>query len=276
MIRPRVGVCSWSLQCNDVDTLADAILKTGLRAAQIALDPVRRGEMTVAGILDRFDRDGIELLSGMMAMAGEDYSTLASIRSTGGIVPDATWPANLSAARENARIAKDLGLGLVTFHAGFMPESVVDARRAVVVGRVRSVADVFAAQGIRVALETGQESAGTMLTILEELGGVSVNFDPANMILYGMGDPVHSVKRLSAHVAQVHVKDAVATTKPGEWGREVPVGDGDVGWTAFFAAIRALPQAPDLVIEREAGDHRVEDVRVARRLIEQHIGTANE
>jgi sugar phosphate isomerase/epimerase len=275
MSRPRVGVCSWSLRCTAEDALAAAILETGVRAVQIALDPVRRGEMTVATILDRFERDGITLLSGMMAMDGEDYSTLASIRATGGIVPDATWPANLAAAGDNARIASELGLGLVTFHAGFVPESATNAR-AVVVDRVRSIAGVFAAHGIRVALETGQESAGTMLAFLDNLDDVSVNFDPANMILYGMGDPVQALKRLAPHVAQVHVKDAVASAEPGRWGTELPVGAGDIDWASFFAAVRTLPQSPALVVEREAGGDRIADVQTALRLIHSYVDGADD
>jgi sugar phosphate isomerase/epimerase len=231
--------------------------------------------MTVATILDRFERDGITLLSGMMAMDGEDYSTLASIRATGGIVPDATWPANLAAAGDNARIASELGLGLVTFHAGFVPESATNAR-AVVVDRVRSIAGVFAAHGIRVALETGQESAGTMLAFLDTLDDVSVNFDPANMILYGMGDPVQALKRLAPHVAQVHVKDAVASAEPGRWGTELPVGAGDIDWASFFAAVRTLPQSPALVVEREAGGDRIADVQTALRLIHSYVDGADD
>jgi sugar phosphate isomerase/epimerase len=211
----------------------------------------------------------------MMAMDGEDYSTLASIRATGGIVPDATWPANLAAAGDNARIASELGLGLVTFHAGFVPESATNAR-AVVVDRVRSIAGVFAAHGIRVALETGQESAGTMLAFLDNLDDVSVNFDPANMILYGMGDPVQALKRLAPHVAQVHVKDAVASAEPGRWGTELPVGAGDIDWASFFAAVRTLPQSPALVVEREAGGDRIADVQTALRLIHSYVDGADD
>lgn len=275
MIRRPVGVCSWSLRCSDEDALAEAILETGVGAAQIALDPIRRGEMTVPGIRDRFDRAGITLLSGMMAMAGEDYSTLASIRATGGVVPAATWPANLAAARENARIASELGIGLITFHAGFVPESVSEGR-SIIIDRVRAIAAVFASRDIRVALETGQESAATMLAFLDELDGAGINFDPANMILYGMGDPVAALEHLAPHVAQIHVKDAVASAQPGEWGREVPVGEGDVDWAAFFAVARALPQPLSLVIEREAGNDRIADVRTAYRLIDSRIGAANE
>ncbi len=98
---------------------------------------------------------------------------------------------------------------------------------------------------------------------------VGVNFDPANMILYGKGEPVAALKRLARFVLQVHVKDARASSKKGRWGSEVVAGTGEVDWKAFLAAVRALPQSVDLVIEREAGDSRLEDIRVARQLVER-------
>jgi sugar phosphate isomerase/epimerase len=96
---------------------------------------------------------------------------------------------------------------------------------------------------------------------------VGVNFDPANMILYGMGDPVAAIRTLAPHVVQVHVKDAVPTAVPGTWGREVVSGTGAVDWTAFLAAVRALPRVVDLVIEREAGPTREADIQSAVALL---------
>ena len=37
---------------------------------------------------------GIILVSGMFGTIGEDYTTMESIKRTGGVVPDATWPDN--------------------------------------------------------------------------------------------------------------------------------------------------------------------------------------
>ena len=41
-----------------------------------------------------FARAGVEVVSGMFRTVGEDYSSPATIRVTGGFVPDATWDEN--------------------------------------------------------------------------------------------------------------------------------------------------------------------------------------
>ena len=55
---------------------------------------------------------------------------------------------------------------------------------------------------------------------------LKVNFDPANMILYDMGDPIRAVEILGPDIRSVHVKDANRPTVPGQWGQEVPLGEG--------------------------------------------------
>lgn len=261
MTPSRLAVCSWSLQPASVDDLVERVVATGLDHVQLALDPVRLGVMDIERLRSRFAEAGLSVVSGMMAMEGEDYSTLEAIRRTGGVVPDATWPVNLAASAELARIAAELRLPLVTFHAGFIPEAASDPGRAIALERIRALRDVFAVRGVRVALETGQETADTLARVLLELDGVGVNFDPANMILYGKGDPIDALRRLLRRVEQVHIKDALPSDRPEEWGLEVTVGTGAVDWAAFTAVLRERPV--DRVIEREAGTDRVADVRTA-------------
>ena len=276
-MRPRIGVCSWSLRPGSVSELVDGLRSVGISYVQLALDPIRRGEWDERATRDALAIAGITIVSGMMGMKGEDYSTLESIRRTGGVRPTETWEANLTAARANAAIAARLGISLVTFHAGFLPEDPRDAERAAMVSRLSDMCRVFANAGVRTAFETGQESAVTLSGVLDELvarvGLISsgVNFDPANMILYAMGDPVESLQRLAPRVLQIHVKDAVPTTTPGTWGREVVAGTGAVDWRGFFAAYRTAGLRCDVVIEREAGPMRVADIIAARRLIESHF-----
>lgn len=266
---PRLGVCSWSLQPRGPAELVESVVACGLRWVQLALDPIRTGAWLLAETRHRLDDAGVRVLSGMMAMKGEDYSTLESIRLTGGVRPDGDWPDNLSAASANADIAAELGLSLVTFHAGFLPHDHDDPLRAVMLERLARLADVFASRGVGVAFETGQESAPTLLGVLDDLGGrCGVNFDPANMILYGMGDPVDALRTLGSRVRQVHVKDARPGPTPGEWGEEAVVGEGAVDWPAFFRTLRAVAPGVDLVIEREAGPSRVADILRARALVE--------
>jgi sugar phosphate isomerase/epimerase len=253
----------------------------GLATVQLALDPIRDGRWSESGTVEAFREAGIEIASGMMATKGEDYSTLETIRATGGIRSDEHWSENLEAASANAELASRLGIGLVTFHAGFLPHEESDPLRAVMLERLRDIADEFAQRGVRVALETGQESAATLLGVLAELREVSgvdgaayigVNFDPANMILYGMGDPVAALRELAPHIAQVHVKDALPTATPGTWGEEVVAGKGAVDWDAFFTVIRTELPTVSLMIEREAREDRVGDIRAAADLLRRKLG----
>ena len=96
---------------------------------------------------------------------------------------------------------------------------------------------------------------------------IGVNFDPANMILYAMGDPVAAVRVLAPRIAQVHIKDAIATKVAGTWGSEVRAGTGAVDWNAFLAALGAVAAPVRLVIEREAGEDRVGDIRAAVEML---------
>ena len=263
----RLGVCSWSLQPGSARQLAELVRDAGLGAVQLALDPLRLGQMPVEQVLDAFADPPIRILSGMMAMAGEDYSTLESIRRTGGLAPEETWEDNLTAARDNAALAGELGLDLVSFHAGFIPHDPETPVYGVLLERLRAITAVFAERGVRVALETGQETAAALQQLLARLDHpmLGVNFDPANMILYGAGDPVVALRHLRSHVLQVHLKDALPATRAGEWGEEVPAGEGVVDWGSFCDALRSGPPV-DLVIEREAGTRRTEDVRAAAAL----------
>jgi L-ribulose-5-phosphate 3-epimerase len=268
----RLGVCSWSLQPGSAGELVERVRATGLTAVQLALDPLRTGAWPVAETVAALRAAGIEILSGMMGTVGEDYSTLATIRITGGLRPDAHWEENRRAASANARLAHELGLGLVTLHAGFLPEE-PGAERTKLVARLREVVDRFAEHGVRAAFETGQEHAPTLLAFLADLGRptAGVNFDPANMLLYDMDEPTAALAELAPWVRQIHVKDARRTRKSGTWGEEVAVGSGEVDWGRFFDVVAARKLAVDLLIEREAGAERIEDIRTARARVEREL-----
>ncbi len=268
----RLGVCSWSLRPSSPEDLAHKVEACGVPRVQLALDPLRTGRWKESETVAELREGRISIASGMMSTQGEDYSSLESIRASGGLRPDRHWKANLEAARANAALARHLGLGLVTFHAGFLPEEPDDPERAKLIGRLRAVCEVFHAQRVRLGFETGQETAATLLGVLEELDhpAAGVNFDPANMILYGKGEPVEALRLLRAHVRQIHVKDGLPPRVAGTWGEEVPVGTGAVDWPSFFQLARGL--SVPLMIEREAGDDRIGDIVKARELVEEHMG----
>lgn len=272
----RLSVCSWSLQPESPAQLVQQLQAIGLNRIQLDLDPLRERPETWASAPEIFARHGITPVSGMFRTVSEDYSTLDSIRITGGIVPDATWEQNRANAEATAQNAARLGLKFVMFHAGFLPHDPADPNFAKLVNRVREVARIFAAQGITLGCETGQEKAPALLAFLEHLNepNVAVNFDPANMLLYNNGDPVQALRTVGQWVKSVHLKDARVTRVPGTWGEEVVLGTGEVDWSSFFDTLARIGFSGWLNFEREAGTTRVDDIRAGRLFVEKLLGTA--
>jgi sugar phosphate isomerase/epimerase len=265
----RLAVCSWSLQPTRPEELVARLRDTGISRVQLALDPLRESPAIWGATPTIFRNAGVEVVSGMFGTIGEDYSTLETIRLTGGVVPDVTWSQNLQNIKATAKIAASLGLKLVTFHAGFVPHDESDPQFARMLSRLREVAAIFEAVGIELGLETGQETAEALTHLLEKLNqpNVRVNFDPANMILYDKGDPIEALQRLGPWICQVHIKDAQRTRVPGTWGAEVAAGTGQVDWPAFFETLRKQGYDGNFVIEREAGTQRVADIRTAVQVV---------
>lgn len=270
-----LAACSWSLRPEGPEGLARDLALAGVQGVQLHLNPLGQAPWTMDNL--RASLGGLQVVSGMFGPLGEDYSTLETIRRTGGVRMTEMWDANRQAAEKAAAWCKKLSVGLVTLHAGFVPPDGGDPEHGVMVERVAWLAGCFGGHGARLALETGQERAETLVRFLEDVDRatdaagverVGVNFDPANMILYGMGDPIEALRLLRRRVVQVHIKDALPSATPGEWGREVVVGTGGVRWMEFFEVLREGAMPP-LVIEREAGETRVEDIREAARVVRQ-------
>jgi L-ribulose-5-phosphate 3-epimerase len=267
----RLAVCSWSLQPASPRQLIEQLQSVGIPRVQLALDPLRDNPAVWDSLPDLFQQHAITIASGMFGTIGEDYSTLDSIRRTGGVVPDQHWEQNWRNIQDAAKLARSLGLTLVTFHAGFLPHHESDPTFATLLNRIQRIADCLAEHDLTLTLETGQETADSLSAFLNQLErpGVGVNFDPANIILYDNGDPIQALQTLGPWVRQIHLKDANRTRVPGTWGDEVVLGTGQVDWPAFFRLLDELQFDGHLCIEREAGDQRVEDIRTAREFLEE-------
>lgn len=266
----RLAVCSWSLRPGTPGELLDSLVSTGIKRVQLALDPLRTEPKVWGSFATQARERGIAIVSGMFGTVGEDYSTLETIKRTGGVVPDTTWDANWRNIQEVADVASTLGLRVITFHAGFLPHERSDPSFPRLLERIEKIAELFARRGITLGFETGQETAETLAEFLRQLGraNVGVNFDPANMILYDKGDPIRALEILGPWLKQCHIKDARRTRVPGTWGEEVTVGTGEVNWPAFLKTLDTLGYRGELCIEREAGEQRSADIRAARLHLE--------
>ena len=272
----RIGVCSWSYQ-RPLREVADEMAKIGVKGIDLALTPfvapdgrhgVEEGEEALAFAKAQFASGAWRLFATMISFPQEDYSTLDTIRKTGGVVPDDCWPRNREIAAAAAELSGTLGAPYMLFHAGFLDES-NPAAYAAYVERVSFVRDACARAGVQLILESGQETAEDLARFLRDVPGLYVNFDPANMILYGKGRPMEALETLVPWIRKIHVKDADATAVPGTWGTERPWGEGQVGGAAFIDALNGLGFTGNLTIEREGGDDRAGDIaRAAARLRE--------
>jgi len=270
-ITDRLGVCAWSLQPTSAEDLFDKLAQTGISNIQIGLDAIREHPADWDNFMQACAQRGVTCVSGMLGTLDEDYTTLETIRRTGGLVPDWHWEENWRNFTIAAGLAQGMGLKLISFHAGFLPHDDRDPSYGKLLDRAKRLAELLAARGVTLAFETGQETAETLRAFLEKLDfpNVGINFDPANMILYDKGDPIAALRVLGPYLKQCHIKDARRAKVPGTWGEEVVVGTGEVDWRAFFGVLGDLGFKGWGCIEREVGNQRVADIRAARAYVEK-------
>ena len=143
--------------------------------------------------------------------------------------------------KEIADFARLLSVDAVGLHLGFVPHEAADPVYGQTVAVVRDLCSHCAGLGQRVHLETGQESADTLLRFLSDTGrgNLFVNFDPANMILYGSGDPIEALQKVGRHVRSVHCKDARWPLSRARSGApRCPWAKARWAWSGFSARSR--------------------------------------
>ena len=199
---------------------------------------------------------GIRITAMFGGFDGESYADIATTARTVGLVPEETRDARLQEMKEISDFARLLELDTVALHIGFVPHDTESDSYRDLVACTRELLDHVAANGQHLNLETGQETADHLLQFIGDVerDNLFINFDPANMILYGTGDPIEALKKVGAHVRSIHCKDATWAAE-GErgvsWGAEVPLGEGDVGMKTYLETLAELGYFGPLTIERE-------------------------
>ena len=268
-----VGVCSWSLQVTSIPELKGFLDRLGVDVVQIACgDPHHASWSEGDAMPAAAVAAGFRLSGAMLGFPGEDYTTPATIEKTGGFGDPATRPERLERFEWALARTKDLGLSDLMLHAGFIPP-VGDPARKPFLDTLAQVGDLAQRAGVVVAFETGQESASLLRRTLDDLQcpALKVNFDPANMLLYDMDDPLAVLDLLAPDLRSVHVKDANRPTARGEWGSEVPLGQGQTNTRAFVRALKRVGYTGPLCIEREVGtqQERFEDIEHGVRFLRE-------
>lgn len=216
--------------------------------------PASRTKANADAFLARLKEAGIALTAVFGGFEGESYADIPATARTVGLAPPETCAARTEEMKEIADFAKMLGCGVVALHVGFVPHDPKNPQYGQVVGATQDVCDHCKKNGQALHLETGQEPAETLLMFMRDVGrdNLFINFDPANLILYGTGEPIAALRQVGKYVRSIHCKDGTWAKRPGqEWGCEVPLGQGDVGMYNYLKTLKDIGYFGPLTIERE-------------------------
>lgn len=204
--------------------------------------------------LQRLEQLNIQLTAVFGGFEGESYADIPTVERTVGLVPIETRAARLQEMREISDFARLLGCEVIALHLGFVPHDTLAPDYSEIVDVTRQLCDHAKQNDQAVHLETGQESADGLLQFLSgvQRNNLFINFDPANMILYGTGEPIDALKKVGKYVRSVHCKDGTWSDQPGiTWGREVALGQGAVNMESYLATLKEIGYRGPLTIERE-------------------------
>lgn len=232
-----------------------------------------RTPQTAESFLARCADAGMTITCVFGGFEGESYADIATTARTVGLVPETTRAARLQEMKEISDFTRHLGCDAIGLHIGFVPQDRQSASYRGLMDVTRELLDHAAVNGQNVHLETGQESAEHLLEFIGDVGrdNLYINFDPANMILYGTGDPIEALRKVGHLVRSVHCKDA-RWAPDGQrgtaWGTEVPLGEGDVGMEIYLRTLADLGYDGPLTIEREIPHDRERQKADIRRAVE--------
>ncbi|MGI4756224.1 MAG: sugar phosphate isomerase/epimerase family protein [Janthinobacterium lividum] len=261
----EIGLMFWA---EDMATATlDKVRGYGLRNGQLGLGP----NIDLAKALPDWQAvqpsSGIVLTAAVCSYEGEDYSNLQRVHESVGFTTPKYRAERIARTKAIAAFANELGLKAVSCHIGFIPADPAEHLYAELIEVTRDICDDLAARGQNFVLETGQESAAVLLGFFSDVDrtNLKVNFDPANIVLYGSGDPVEALVLLRPYILSVHCKDGTLPASEGSLGHECGLGDGEVDFPSFLAQLKSMGYTGPLTIEREEPDEaqKSADVRTA-------------
>jgi sugar phosphate isomerase/epimerase len=221
------------------------------------------------------DKNSIEATSLVVGGPGREVWDFYEGPLTIGLVPRETRAARLAQIKKGSDFAKACGIPAVQTHCGFIPENPNDPLYKETVAAIREVAAYCKQNGQNLRYETGQETPITLVRTIRDVGfdNQGVNFDLANLILYGKANPVDAVETLAPYIQGIHAKDGLWPTDPKNLGQEVPIGKGKVDFPRIITRLKQINYRGAVTIEREiSGSEQIKDVRAAKAYLEGLIG----
>ena len=221
------------------------------------------------------DKHGVEATSVVVGGPGKEVWDFYEGPMTIGLVPPSTRAARIAQIKKASEFAKRCGISAVQTHCGFIPENPNELLYKDTIIALRDVVGYCKRNNQNFRYETGQETPITLVRAIEDVGldNQGVNFDLANLILYGKANPVDAIELLAGYLQGIHAKDGLWPTNPKQLGEEVAIGQGKVDFPKIIARLKELDYQGAVTIEREiSGPQQMADVRAAKAYLEQLIG----
>ena len=247
------------------------LAELGFSSCQLSCwEPERYTDEAAEQVLALIARYGVRISTVWCGWSGPKQWNFTEGPVTLGLVPAQYRETRVRELLAGSDFARKLRVGQIATHVGFIPEDPNDPQYGEVVAAVRTVAARCRENGQYFLFETGQETPVTLLRLIGDVGldNLGVNFDPANLLLYGKANPVDALGVIGKYVRDVHAKDGCYPTDGRTLGRETALGDGQVNFPALIRGLRALGYDGAITIEREIdGDRQIADICKAKELL---------
>jgi L-ribulose-5-phosphate 3-epimerase len=257
----------------DPDSAIKKVHDLGVPTAQVEVSSF--GPEMVTGLRAALDRYQIDATALVIGGPGPEEYDFYHGPLTIGFVPKEWRAKRIEHAKQASDFAKKLGIPAVQTHCGFLPENPNVSVYKETIAAIREVAGYCKQNGQNFRYETGQETPITLLRAIQDVGldNQGVNFDVANLILYGKANPVDAVEILGPYVQGMHAKDGLWPTDPRNLGKEVPIGQGKVDFPRVIRRLKEMHYQGAITIEREIeGPQQLEDIRKEKAYLEKVIG----
>lgn len=267
----KLGVFIYIHEGTDVDREFEKLVENGFSTCQINIWAERYMTDDMAHrIRESAATHHIEITAFWCGWGGPSVWNFYEGPATLGLVPAAYRADRVRTLQKGSDFARKIGVSQMITHVGFIPENPTSPEYAELVEAVRQVAAYCQTNDQYFLFETGQETPITLKRIIEDVGtgNLGVNLDPANLIMYGKGNPVDALDVLGAYVRDVHGKDGLYPTNGRELGEERPIGEGRVNFPVLIRKLKEIGYDGPVTIEREiAGEAQQKDILRAKEYL---------
>ena len=262
------------LRCGSIDERRIAYYhEIGLNSIQIAgvyedwLAPGTAAQKASDAFFELFRKYGISVPAIFLSYPNQDWK---HPREGIGLVPEKTRAERMLLSCRQMNWAKRYGIKYITCHVGFVTEEDKESYDRFI-AEMKQLVRFAGSNDQEFLFETGTESTVSLKRIMDDIGepNVGINFDPANLVIYGADDPAVLVDRLADRIRVVHCKDSNPAEAGASMGRETVLGKGSTHFAELLKKLLAGGFRGPLIIERELplGPEQEKDVAEAVGLI---------